>query len=84
MGRSNRPRLEFSVGEIVRPALTERERDPTRGYVYGRFGLEIDDRIADAVVFALTPPREPCSLTFAGLDGTACTIDSEELRQLLQ
>ena len=65
-------------------AVTERERDLTRGYVYGRFGVEINDQIAEAAIFSLTPPREPCALTFTSLDGTECRIESDEFRPLLQ
>jgi hypothetical protein len=84
MGSRDRPHLEYSVGEIVRPAVTQRERDLSRGYVYGRFGVEIDDHIAEAIVFSLTPPCEPCSLTFRSLDGTECRIESDEFRPLFQ
>jgi len=82
MGENDEP--QPIKGVFVRPAATERERDLTRGYVYGRFGVEIDDRIAEAIVFSLTPPREPCSLTFTSLDGTECRIKSEEFRPLFQ
>ncbi len=84
MEADNHLRLGYSVGRIVRPPVTERERDLTRGYVYGRFAAEIDDQVAESVVFALTPPMEPCALTFTGIDGTVCTIKSDELRPLLQ
>jgi hypothetical protein len=69
---------------IVRPAVTEQECELTRAYVRDRFGVEIADKVAESVFFALTPPCEPCSLTFTSLDGSECTIDSSEFRATLQ
>jgi hypothetical protein len=84
MGKNNRPRLEYSSGVIIRPPVTEQERELTQSYVRDRYGVQIADKVAESVFFALTPPSEPCSLTFTSLDGTECTIDSAEFRATLQ
>lgn len=84
MGECKRPRVEYELGEVTRRPVSEREREVTRRYVNEKFGVEIDDQVAEAIVFSVTPPSDPCHLTFYGIDGTSCRVESAELRPLLE
>lgn len=84
MDERKRPRIEYELGEVTRRQVSDRERELTRRYVEERFGVEIDDQVAGSIVFSLTPPLDPCELTFRRTDGTSCRINSAELRPLLE
>jgi hypothetical protein len=83
MAKPDRLRVEYSVGEIVRPAVTEHELEVTRAYIQNRFGVSVDEKVAEGIVYSVTRP-EPHTLTFTALDGTQCTIDAADLRPLLR
>ena len=84
MDERKRLRVEYELAEVTRTKVSDRERELTRRYVEERFGVEIDDQVAESIVFTFMAPMDPCMLTFYGADGTSCRLNSAELRPLLE